>query len=448
MPNKPYDIMGIGYGPANISLHISLKEDESNNRYRAKFFERKETFNWHGGMLMPDTYMQVSFLKDLVTQRNPRSRFTYINFLHETGRLNKFINMRQFEPTRLEFNEYLKWVVEQEMFKPEVQYHTDVKLVTPNIRNGVVNSLTVEVANNRNNETETYITRNLVVATGGRPMMPKMNRPDPRVTHCSNFLDAIDRLKGEKNERLRFAVIGAGQSSVEMVLYLYNHFPNAEICTMISGFAFQQADSSVFVNEVFLNEHVDSFFYGNKEVKDELFQKKTNYAVVSQDDLETLYKILYKQSFFNQKRIHFHNFTRTHEIEANDKSITLHLKDLKTGEVKPENFDQVFLGTGFNRSELECMKPVNEYFAFMAPDEKGNIEYEVNRDYSIKTTDNFKPKVYVQGHSENQHGLTNSLLSICAVRAGEITESLVETMNNYIPEEIIDSNGSLTAVKS
>jgi len=268
MPTKNlYDITGIGYGPANISLHICLKEQaEKNNHYRARFFERKETFNWHGGMLMPDTYLQVSFLKDLVTQRNPRSRFTYVNFLHETGRLNKFINMRQFEPSRLEFNEYLKWVVEQKEFKPEVQYHSDVKLVEPNLRNGVVDSLTVTVKNNGTGDEERFLTKNLIVATGGRPIMPKMNRPDKKVTHCSNFLDAMELLKGEKNERLRFAVIGAGQSSVEMVLYLYNNFPNAEICTMISGFAFQQADSSVFVNEVFLNEHVDSFFYGSREL--------------------------------------------------------------------------------------------------------------------------------------------------------------------------------------
>lgn len=447
MPNKMYDIMGIGYGPANISLHICLKENETNNRYRAKFFERRDSFCWHGGMLMPDTYLQVSFLKDLVTQRNPRSRFTYVNFLHETGRLTKFINIRQFEPTRMEFNEYLKWVVDQQELTPDVQYSSNVQLVSPNIRDGIVQSLTVEVNNNQTGKTEQYTTRNLVVATGGRPIMPKMNRPDPRVAHCSGFLDSIERLKNDKNERLRFAVVGAGQSSVEMILYLYNNFPNAEICAIISGFAFQQADSSVFVNEVFMNEHVDSYFFGNENVKEELFQKKTNYAVVSQDDLEVLYKILYKQSFFGQKRIQFNNFTKVQEIEANERSITLHLSDRKTGSTTTENFDYVFLGTGFNRAELECMKPVNDYCTFMKPDEKGNIEYSVNRDYSVKTNENFQPKVFIQGHSENQHGLTNSLLSVCAVRAEEIRQSLVGNMNKYITgPEPVSENGNLTPV--
>lgn len=447
MPNKMYDIMGIGYGPANISLHICLKENETDNRYRAKFFERRDSFCWHGGMLMPDTYLQVSFLKDLVTQRNPRSRYTYINFLHETGRLTKFINIRQFEPTRLEFNEYLKWVVDQEELTPDVQYSSHVKLVTPNVRDGVVHSLSVEVANAHNDQTEVFTTRNLSVATGGKPIMPKMNRPDPRVTHCGSFLESIERLKNEKNERLRFAVVGGGQSSVEMILYLYNNFPNAEICAIISGFAFQQADSSLFINEVFSNENVDAYFFGNPDVKDELFQKKTNYAVVSQDDLEVLYKILYKQSFFGQKRIHFTNFTKVDQIEATDRAISLNLRDRKTGNTTTENFDQVFLGTGFNRGELECMKPLNDYFSRMKPDEKGNIEYEVNRDYSVKTAASFQPKVFIQGHSENQHGLTNSLLSVCAVRADEIRESLVENLIKFKTEPVSETNGSLTAVQ-
>ena len=44
------------------------------------------------GMLLDDATMQVSFLKDLVTMRNPTSDFSFLSYLHERGRLVDFIN--------------------------------------------------------------------------------------------------------------------------------------------------------------------------------------------------------------------------------------------------------------------------------------------------------------------------------------------------------------------
>jgi L-ornithine N5-monooxygenase len=438
MPTKQvYDLAGIGYGPSNIALNISLSElleENTGLKYRYKFFERKDSFNWHGGMLMPDTYLQVSFLKDMVTQRNPRSRYTFINFLYETGRLNKFINLSQFEPSRIEFNEYLKWVSKE--LEADIEYHSEVKKVTPNMgEGGTVDSLTLSIDNTKTNKTETWHTRNLIIASGGKPSMPKQNKRDPRVVHCSNFLDSMEGLQNNKNDKHRFAVVGGGQSAVEMILYLHNHFPHAEIHTIISGFAFQQADTSLFVNEVFMNEHVDSYFYGNARIKEDLFSKKTNYAVTSQRELEALYRIFYTQSFHNEKRVHFANFTTVKNVEVKDHTVTLHIQDLKTEACSTEDFDHVFMGTGFERNKLECLDSLNEYFVFHESkiEAKHRREYEVNRDYSIKTTGQFKPKIFVQGHSEMQHGITNTLLSVSAVRAGEITQSL---MDCYDPIEI------------
>lgn len=441
MPMKQvYDLTGIGYGPANISLNICLREmkESGGHHYQVKFFEKKDSFVWHGGMLIPDTYLQVSFLKDLVTQRNPRSKYTFINFLHETGRLTKFINLSEFEPSRREFNEYLQWVAKD--FEEDVEYYSDVQMVTPNIKeDGTVDSLTISITSSKTGKAETYITKNLSIAMGGKPNMPKMNRPDPRVAHCSSFMNSLELLQNRKNDRLRFAVVGAGQSAVEMILYLYNNFPNAEIYTIISGFAFQQADTSLFVNEVFINEHVDSYFFGNKKVQDELFSRKTNYAVTSQKDIEALYRIFYTESFFNEKRIHFSNFTKVSSIEVNDDSVSVQTHNLRTDEYGSEKYDHVFLGTGFTRNQLECFEPLNEYFSL----HKGEIE--VNRDYSAKTKEHFKPKIFIQGHSENQHGLTNTLLSVGAIRAGEIAQSLAD---NYDQAEmsVAGEKGSYSAI--
>ena len=63
-------------------------------------------------MLLPWTQSQVSFLKDLVTLRNPRSEFSFLNYLRSVGRLDDFVNMGSFTPYRVEVSGYLRWVSE------------------------------------------------------------------------------------------------------------------------------------------------------------------------------------------------------------------------------------------------------------------------------------------------------------------------------------------------
>ena len=84
------------------------------------FIERQPEFGWHRDMLLDDCRMQISFLKDLVTQRDPTSRFTFINYLFERGRLNEFVNLKNFYPTRVEFHDYLSWVAQA--FDDRVHY--------------------------------------------------------------------------------------------------------------------------------------------------------------------------------------------------------------------------------------------------------------------------------------------------------------------------------------
>src|ERR1041384_4867731 len=89
-----YDIVGIGFGPSNLALAIALTEhnEQAETPVTAVFLERQQAFGSHRGMLLDDATMQVSFLKDLVTMRNPTSRFSFLNYLHERGRLVDFIN--------------------------------------------------------------------------------------------------------------------------------------------------------------------------------------------------------------------------------------------------------------------------------------------------------------------------------------------------------------------
>lgn len=73
-----YDFIGVGFGPANLSVAVAMEETGllHKKNFKMAFIEAKDEFSWHRGMLLPESDMQISFFKDLVTLRNPTSKYT------------------------------------------------------------------------------------------------------------------------------------------------------------------------------------------------------------------------------------------------------------------------------------------------------------------------------------------------------------------------------------
>ncbi|HEX6381786.1 MAG TPA: SidA/IucD/PvdA family monooxygenase, partial [Acidimicrobiia bacterium] len=87
VPGGGFDVVGVGFGPANLGLAVAIEEHNAGaGRSGARpvtsmFFERQAAFGWHTGMLLENATVQVSFLKDLVTMRNPASDFSFVSYL-------------------------------------------------------------------------------------------------------------------------------------------------------------------------------------------------------------------------------------------------------------------------------------------------------------------------------------------------------------------------------
>jgi hypothetical protein len=126
-PDEALDLVGVGFGPSNLGLAIAVAE-RAGPALTARFVERQERFGWHRGMLIDGTVMQVSFLKDLVTLRNPASEYSFLSYLHERGRLVDFINYGSPFPTRIEFHDYLEWAAAG--FSDLVDYGWEVERIT------------------------------------------------------------------------------------------------------------------------------------------------------------------------------------------------------------------------------------------------------------------------------------------------------------------------------
>src|SRR5580692_11301154 len=81
---RHYHCVGIGVGPANLSL-ASLMHGHAN--ITNLFLDKKESFGWHDGQQIPGATIQVSMLKDLVSLSEPTNSFSFLAYLSELGRI-------------------------------------------------------------------------------------------------------------------------------------------------------------------------------------------------------------------------------------------------------------------------------------------------------------------------------------------------------------------------
>lgn len=246
-----YDIIGVGFGPSNIALAIALEEIKSNSTtLNALFIDKQREYQWHGDTITNQSGLQVSFLKDLVTLRNPTSPYSFLNYLHSHNRLVDFINLSTFYPSRLEFNDYLRWVAGH--FSSQCQYGEEVTSIEPVMDNQKVKLLKVTTADT-GGTSKIRFTKSLVMGTGGTPLIPEVFQPlkqTPLVFHHTHYLSKMAKLIPVKTKDLRIAIIGGGQSAAEAFIDIDDNYPHAKVDLIMRGNSMKPADSSPYVNEI------------------------------------------------------------------------------------------------------------------------------------------------------------------------------------------------------
>lgn len=418
-----HDVIGVGFGPSNLALAIALDDHARRSRLKcvSLFVEKQAQFTWHGGMLLPGSDMQISFLKDLVSLRDPTSPFTFVNYLHKQGRLQDFINCRTFYPSRLEFNDYLRWVAAQ--LRSYAAYGETIVAVEPVTVGQSVTSLRVYSRTPAGGET-VRLAKNLVVAVGGRPNIPQVfakTVEDRRMFHSSRYLDTVESIDlGGKAACV--AVIGGGQSAVEVTVDLRNRFPHASIDLIFRGHALKPSDSSPFVNEIFNPDYTDFMFAQPGEHRDAIVRnfRNTNYAVVDSDLLDQLYRLLYQQRVSGKAGVALHPRSEIKNVRAVVEGIEIGTVDKFSGRDRRCCYDAVILATGYDRETPHTfLEPIQRYIR----------DTTLDRNYSLTTSPTFRPQIHLQGYSEASHGLSDTLLSVLATRSQEIAESLLLTIS-------------------
>jgi L-ornithine N5-monooxygenase len=438
-----HDLIGIGFGPSNVAMAIALNEHNAGvgrqEAVTAHFFEQQPRFGWHRGMLIDDATMQVSFLKDLVTQRNPTSEFSFLCYLKAKGRLTDFINHKNLFPLRVEFHDYLEWAAAK--VDDMVSYGHEVVGVTPHVRDGAVEFLDVTVRSAEG--LAVHRARNLVIGTGLRPLVPEGVERGDRVWHNSELLMKVDEIAS--TNPTRFVVVGAGQSAAENVAYLHRRFPEAEVCAVFSRYGYSPADDSSFANRIFDPGAVDEYYAAPDGVKSRLmdYHGNTNYSVVDIDLIDDLYRQMYQEKVLGTERLRFLNVSRLSEVKEAQDTVRATVTSLVTGEETHLDADVVVCATGY--SPADPLGLLGEVADRCLRDEAGRVRVE--RDYRVTTDPELACGIYLQGGTEHTHGITSSLLSNIAIRVGEILDSVLDRRTAPAADgatAVADGTGSTT----
>ncbi|HET7719996.1 MAG TPA: SidA/IucD/PvdA family monooxygenase, partial [Acidimicrobiales bacterium] len=220
-PEAPRDVVGVGIGPANLSLaalaHPLAELD-------AVFYEQRPGFHWHPGLLIEGATLQVPFLADLVTLADPASPWSFLNYLKTRDRLFPFYFAERFHIQRAEYDAYCRWVSEN---LPGLHFGHQVDAVRWNPERDLFEVDFTRLDTDGHAAHGRTHTRNVVLGVGTEPFVPEPLRPlveapGVPVIHAADYLDARDRLLTAGH----ITVIGTGQSGAEVFLDLLRHRPN------------------------------------------------------------------------------------------------------------------------------------------------------------------------------------------------------------------------------
>jgi L-ornithine N5-oxygenase len=415
MTHRDVELLAIGAGPSSLALAVALEEAGPDDlAENTLLIEQGETIAWQRGMLMPWAQSQVSFLKDLVTQRNPRSKFSFLNYLHSVGRLDEFINLGTFWPYRVELSEYFQWVA-GEFTKVKVEHPRQCLEVKPiKDGSGVLTGWLSRLADG-----STIASRFLAIGIGRDAYVPPViaKLSPNRVIHSTEYVSRIAQFSGDVPHRV--AVIGGAQSAAEMFHAVQSDLPNCQPTMIMRSIGLNSYETSKFSNELYFASFVDEFYGSRPESREQILREmhRTNYGGLTPTMLETLYRQIYLDRLAGKERLRIITLADITNAQEDGDEVVLELTDRKTGAVEELRCDLVLLGTGFVRAMPRLVRQL--------ADAIGLDRIEVTRDYRLHIDAPATAACYLQGVNEATHGIADSLLSILAQRAAEIADSIV-----------------------
>lgn len=335
-----------------------------------------------------------------------------------------FINLGTFLPTRLEYEDYLRWCAGHFERQGMVYYGQEVVEVSPDATaaNGKVSQFRVISKDWKTGKMSLRIARHVVVAVGGRPMLPKeFPNHHPRVIHSSRYSPKVDDALTDKMRPYHIAVVGSGQSAAEIFNDLPSRYPNANVTMIIKGSSLRPSDDSPFVNEIFDPDRVDGIYSQAEDLRALAIanDRSTNYSVVRLDLLEHLYQQLYMQRLQSPNsedwkiQIKKNRQVVATELLENGKlllKLRAVVEDGSHGNVAEDlAVDAVFVATGYIRNAHEEMMRKTQSLLRFPDCCQDRLRFPVKRNYKVDFDEEKVDKnagIWLQGCNEETHGVS------------------------------------------
>jgi lysine N6-hydroxylase len=381
------DVIGVGLGPFNLGLAALLDPLEID----AVFFDDKPGFAWHPGLMLPDAEIQVPFIADLVTLADPTSPYSFLNYLHESGRLYRFYFRERFHILRREFEAYCQWVASR---LASVRFGCRVDALRPCPGGWSVWTRGVE-----------HRARSVVLGVGCVPAVPEFARG---LTHSSGYLVMRERALAAGS----VAIIGSGQSAAEVFADVLEH-GSGRVDWFTRSAGFLPMEYSKLGLEHFSPEYTAYFHALPEERRDALrASQDLLYKGIDAGTSERIYDLLYRRSIDGEPDVRYSARCELRGVTGR----RLEFHQLDQGVDFAVEADVAILATGYEPAPI----PVPGHLLARDASDRPVVEL----DYRLRLADGSPSTLFVQNGELHSHGVGAPDLGLGAHRNAVIANAL------------------------
>ncbi|MBR3206375.1 MAG: SidA/IucD/PvdA family monooxygenase, partial [Bacillus sp. (in: Bacteria)] len=363
-------------------------------------------------------------LADLVTMANPRSKYTFLNYLHESNRLHRFYTFEQFDIPRREFNEYLSWVAGE---LDSCQFGMKVEEVT-DCEDGYL----VKVRRLKDGALSEYRAKHVVLGTGSKPMIP-VDVPEaalPHVTHSSRYVDQ----QKELHEAETVAVIGSGQSAAEIFLDLLQHQKKGQQLSWFTRSSeFRELETAELGQELFTPKYVEYFHSLPYEERMNTLPRLAGLRNgIDASTLSRIYQELYHRSVSGEEpSVLIQPMTELEAIHMEDEQqVELHLKQWQLKKEKKITADHVVLATGYTPN-------IPEWFSAYEPliEWESDKHFKVTDDFRLVFKDKRSHHLFTFTNLDHSHGTAATNLKLSIYRNQKVIRTIRGDTKEQVKQE-------------
>lgn len=416
MTDSPYDLVGVGIGPFNLSL-AALADGVPT--LRTLFVERKPAFAWHPGLLLDGASLQVSFLADLVSLVDPTSPWSFLAYLRAHDRLLPFYLREQWRPSRREYDDYCRWAASS---LRSCRFGASVTGLEWDEHQGAF-AVIVDGA-------DRVLARNVVLGVGTEPVVPDafLEVLDKDVFHAADYLEHRPLLAGADN----VTVIGSGQSGAEVFLDLLRAQPEEGwgLRWLTRSAAFAPMEQSPLGLEHFTPDYLRYFRSLDAGTREQLSRAQWQlHKAISPATIAEIYDLLYERSVgAAHHAVHLSPNVAVISARRAGGRIELGCEERLAGGSTTAVTDAVVLATGFAARRPPFLGGLAEAVLWDA-----DGRYDVDDDYRVALDPAVSGSLFVQNAEQHRNGVGTPDLGLGAHRSAVILNTVTGSTVHRLP---------------